>query len=267
MSNRIMKMERRLGEAAEVDALYLRRAVESPACQLRPYFRPATLKWDWLCPCGNLVWAPKSSCPMCSMPRRYGTTAVGSTRGSMPSSAMAVKAREQQRFVLGFGASQPHQLTSPAADAAVKHHSVGGGYAWALGKGTWADVVRSIANGNAPTAVTTPVVPLAPAHALIADNEVNENDEMFDGSNMTVPEDLDYDSIRRLLVRHRRVLQRRMERHANEVKRSRGTAAADCQAPGRAGGAAGHGRRDRGSDSRAQGHDRDIVRSASRFGR
>ena len=178
VGRKVVKLERKLCEAAELDSLYLRRTLESQAGQRPPIFRAASLKWDWICPCGNLVWTPKHECPMCSLSRCYGTTAVGSIRGVLQSTAIAVKAREQQRLVPGFNVSQPTRQSAISG--------AGGGGARAQVRGTWADVVRNRAADN----IRAPAqeAPLVSAQGFAADDDIDEN---FDDTNMTIPEHFD----------------------------------------------------------------------------
>ena len=124
-TTKMLKMERRLCEAAELDALQLRRTLESQAGQRPHMYRRTTLRRHWRCHCGNLVWSSKTKCPMCSLSRCYGTTAVGSVRGVMQSTAAVVQARGQQRLDPGFGVSQhghrQPQSARSGADASAKH--------------------------------------------------------------------------------------------------------------------------------------------------
>ena len=104
----------------------------------------------------------------------------------------------------GFNVSQPTRQSATSG--------AGGSHARAQGKGTWADVVRNKAADNirAPAQQAPPV----PAQGPVAGND---NDENFDDTNMTIPEDLDYEAIRRQVWKVDRVIERRLKRHATEA--------------------------------------------------
>ena len=138
--------------------------------------------------------------------------------GVMQSSAAVVQAREQQRLVPGFGVShhghrQP-QFARLGVDGSAKHQSVGGGHARAQERSTWADVVKGKTSADS---TATPAVAVQEGPLLVAQAVADDNDENFDDSNLTVPEDLDYEAIRKQVWKIDRVLDRRIQKHATEM--------------------------------------------------
>ena len=158
---------------------------------------------------------------MCSLFRRCGTTLVASIQGPMQASAAELQAREQQRFVpsisVPHGSRLPHlpQPTfSGVAVSTTPQNSVGVGHARTQSQSTSADVGRraaSVENLPAPLVVAINEAPRFVAQAIADDNE---EEDSFDDSNLIVPEDLHFETIRKQVWKIERVWERRVQRHA-----------------------------------------------------
>ena len=166
---------------------------------------------------------------MCNLSRHYGSTIVGSCRGTTQLTTDAQYAREIQRRVPGY---LPHQITNskgPALHSARaggnKAVAVGGnsapqvaggrGHAPPAPQRSWADVARQATAPAsceiAPGTCGEPEVPPASKHRATEEHEDEEE------GTPTILEEPDYDTLKTLITKHDRWLDRRMKCHANEI--------------------------------------------------
>ena len=227
-ANRRAQAERELREKAELDVLMLQRELDRRAEQRPPLYRADIVQWDWRCRCGNVVWSGRRFCPMCNATRSQGGyTITGSAKGSFQSTPAVLMARENQRQVPGYGfqiasASKRGRSDRLLVDQTKK--GVGGNTVPQQRPTSFLEAAQTAtvaASNSTPMVVHDAAAPatLAPL-TKEAVEQLNDDLQPVDedqGLDPTIPEDLDYDGVRRSLVKCERVLERRSKRHLNEL--------------------------------------------------
>ena len=209
-AKKALKSERVLRQQAEMDNLVLRQQLESQQGIKAPLPWSISATWDWLCPCGNQVYAGRRHCPLCQTPRHQGCTMTGFVRGVMQSNPGALKAQIRQREVPGYVTRVSHASKSPLSSLNPEA-IVCGGYASTLQPrpATWADVARRAndvgRSGNQHKDArpnSAPIVSAPTEAATAADRVLQEEDDQDIADapvNPSIPEDMDYDSVKKLL--------------------------------------------------------------------
>ena len=153
---------------------------------------------------------------------------TGFVRGVTQSNPGALKAQIRRREVPGYVARVSHASKSPLSSLNPEA-IVGGGYASTLQHrpATWADDARRAndvgRSGNQhkdarPNSAPIVCAPTEAATAVERALQEEDDQDIADAPvNPAIPEDMDYDSVKKLLFRYDRTLERRVKRHRNEM--------------------------------------------------